>query len=98
MNRSKSNTTRTQIKKSAITRASIRKTNVLLGPLGKRLCKYTGELLDLNATNFHKLRSDPFGFQSISKLGHQLYRDGQLEVKSEDRQYLEHDSEVVTTA
>ena len=98
MTRSESNSKRTNIKKSAISKKAIKQANNLLGQHGVRICKYTGELLELNSTNFHKLSSDKYGFQGISKLGHKLYRDGQLEVKQSDRDYIQHDEKIVTTA
>lgn len=89
---------RTIIKKSAIKADSIRRANNILGTHGKRLCKYTGELLDLNTRNFARSTDDQFGFQLISKLGKKLYQQGALEVKSSDRQYKQYDKKVVTNA
>ena len=99
MNRSESNSKRTQIKKHAINKNAIRTANKHLGEKGLRICRYTGEILKLNANNFNKLSSDKFGFQSVSKLGLKLYRDGKLEVKATDKPYQQHNkSKKVTTA
>lgn len=91
------NVGRTNIKKSAITKKALKEANVILGLAGQRLCKYTGELLELNATNFHKSKSDFYGFQPVSKLGKKLYNTGLLEVKEIDRTYLRFDKKTVAT-
>ena len=91
MNRGESNSKRTVFKKYAVNKADLRAANRVLGKSGVRICRYTGTLLELNDENFNKLKSDKFGYQSVSKLGLQLYRDGFLEVKESDKMYKQHD-------
>lgn len=75
------------IKKAGINNSAIREANKVLAKSGKRLCKYTGELLDLNDKNFNKNANDESGFQQVSKLGMYLYHNEMLEVKAEDESY-----------
>ena len=90
---------RTTIKKNAIERNAISKVNRILEKKGLRLCRYSGKLLELNSDNFSVNNADRSGFQSVSKLGAKLYRDGLLEVKETDRPYRQYEgSKRVTTA
>ena len=76
------------IVKAGINNNAIREANKFLAIFAKRICKYTGELLDLDDSNFNKNANDATGFQQVSKLGMQLYHSGSLEVKSEDVDYV----------
>ena len=98
MKRSESNGVRTIFKKYAVQKKAIREANKILGKSGKRICRYTGQLLDLNDKNFHKLTCDEHGYQSVSKLGSKLYREGALEVKDSDKTYEQHDRSGKKTA
>lgn len=98
MNRSESNTKRTVFKKYAVSKKAIRDANKVLGESGLRICRYTGELLELNDKNFNKLSKDKYGYQGVSKLGLKLYRSGALEVKATDTPYKQHDRSSKKTA
>ena len=82
------------IKKAGISNSAIREANRYLAIYDKRICKYTGELLDLNDKNFNKNGNDAAGFQQVSKLGMQLYHAHSREVKARDKAYVPNASKV----
>lgn len=86
------------ITKAGISNTAIREANKILGESGKRICKYTGQLLDLNEKNFNRNGNDMFGFQQVSKLGMALYHSDSLEVKVEDETYVRNSSETAKLA
>ena len=76
-----------RILKAAISNSAIREANKILALSGKRICKYTGELLALNAKNFNKNKLDAFGFQQVSKTGMYLYHNASLDAIVETQPY-----------
>ena len=81
------NKNRNTIVTASINTKAIKKANKYLGSAGYRICIYTGELLTLTAKNFHKMSSDQFGFQPISKVGKELYNNFSLEAKTDNQPY-----------
>ena len=80
--------TSNRIVKAGITNSAIRNANAILAKSGKRICKYSGLLLDLNDKNFNKNGNDAYGFQQVSKLGMALYHTNSLEAKTRDKVYV----------
>ena len=76
------------ILKAGITNSAIREANAILAKSGKRICKYSGLIFDLNDKNFNKNGNDAYGFQQVSKLGMKLYHSHSLEAKTRDKVYV----------
>ena len=82
------NKNRNVIKTASVNAKDLVRANKYLGSAGYRICAYTGELLRLNSKNFHKMSSDQFGFQPISKVGKAIYNSDALEAKVETQGYI----------
>ena len=81
------NKNRNVIKKVAVNKKDLVRANKYLGSAGYRICAYTGDLLTLTSKNFHKMESDQFGFQPISKAGKELYNNNKLDAVIESQPY-----------
>ena len=81
------NKNRNTIVTASINTKAIKRANKYLGSAGYRICIYTGELLTLTSKNFHRMASDQFGFQPVSKVGKAIYNSDGLLAKTDVDQY-----------